>query len=145
MTDIQAAVGREQLKRLPELVSRRRQMAAVYRSLLGDIPNFRLPAELEWARSNWQSYCVRLADDSDQRQVMQALLDRQIATRRGIMCAHREPAYQHQSWRSVGPLSASERAQDECILLPLYHQLEQEEQQFVASQLRVAITAECIA
>jgi dTDP-4-amino-4,6-dideoxygalactose transaminase len=61
------------------------------------------------------------------------------------MCAHREPAYQHQSWRSVGPLSASERAQDECILLPLYHQLEQEEQQFVASQLRVAITAECIA
>ena len=103
MTDIQAAIGREQLKRLPELVSRRRELAAVYRSLLGDIPDLRLPAEPEWARSNWQSYCVRLPEGSDQRQVMQALLDRGIATRRGIMCAHREPAYQNQPWRSVGP------------------------------------------
>jgi dTDP-4-amino-4,6-dideoxygalactose transaminase len=145
MTDIQAAVGREQLKRLPELVNHRREMAARYHSLLGDIPDLRLPAEPEWARSNWQSYCVRLADHCDQRQVMQALLDRQIATRRGIMCAHREPAYQHQSWRSVGPLSASERAQERCVLLPLYHQLAQEEQQLIASRLRVAITAERIA
>ena len=145
MTDLQAAIGREQLKRLPELVSRRRDLAAVYSSLLSDIPDLHLPVEPEWARSNWQSYCVWLADDSDQRQVMQALLDRQVATRRGIMCAHREPAYQNQSWRSVGSLSASERAQDECILLPLYHQLEQEEQQFIALQLRVAMTAECVA
>jgi dTDP-4-amino-4,6-dideoxygalactose transaminase len=145
MTDLQAAVGREQLKRLPELASRRREMAAVYRSLLGDIPDLGLPGEPEWAHSNWQSYCVRLPGDSNQRQVMQALLDRQIATRRGIMCAHREPAYQHQSWRSVGSLSASERAQDECILLPLYHQLGHEEQRFIASQLRAVITASAIA
>jgi perosamine synthetase len=145
MTDIQAAIGREQLKRLPELVSRRREMAARYRSLLGDIPDLGLPAEPEWARSNWQSYCVRLPEHFDQRQVMQALLDHGIATRRGIMCAHREPAYQNQPWRSPGSLSASERAQEECVLLPLYHQLRHEEQRFVASQLRAAITAECIA
>jgi len=76
---------------------------------------------------------------------MQALLDRGIATRRGIMCAHREPAYRNQSWRSVGPLSESERAQEECILLPIYHQLTKEEQELIASELREAITAECIA
>ena len=145
MTDLQAAVGREQLKRLPELASRRREMAAVYRSVLGDIPDLGLPDEPEWAQSNWQSYCVRLPENSNQRQVMQILLDRGIATRRGIMCAHREPAYQNQPWRSLGSLSASERAQDECILLPLYHQLGHEEQRFIASQLRAAITAECIA
>jgi dTDP-4-amino-4,6-dideoxygalactose transaminase len=145
MTDLQAAIGREQLKRLPELVGCRRKSAAIYADLLGDIPDLCLPAEPEWARSNWQSYCVRLPEGSGQTQIMQALLDGGIATRRGIMCAHREPAYHHQSWRSVGPLSASERAQDECILLPLYHQLGHEEQRFIASQLRVAITAECVA
>jgi perosamine synthetase len=144
MTDIQAAVGREQLKRLPELVRRRREMAAVYHSLLGDIPGLSLPAEPEWARSNWQSYSVRLPERFNQREVMQALLDREIGSRRGIMCAHREPAYQNRSWRSDGPLSESERAQDECILLPLYHQLEYGEQQFIASQLRAAITVACI-
>jgi perosamine synthetase len=145
MTDIQAAVGREQLKRLPELLSRRREMAAVYRSLLGDVPELRVPAEPDWARSNWQSYCVRLPQGSSQKLVMQALLDRGIATRRGIMCAHREPAYKNQPWRSVGPLSESERAQEECILLPLYHQLTKEEQELIASNLRAAITAECMA
>jgi dTDP-4-amino-4,6-dideoxygalactose transaminase len=76
---------------------------------------------------------------------MQFLLDRGIATRRGIMCAHREPAYQNQPWRSLGSLSVSERAQDECILLPLYHELGHEEQRFIALQLRAAITAECAA
>jgi dTDP-4-amino-4,6-dideoxygalactose transaminase len=145
MTDLQAAIGREQLKRLPELVSRRREMAARYRSLLGDIPDLRLSGEPEWARSNWQSYCVRPPEHFGQRQVMQALLDQQIATRRGIMCAHREPAYKNQPWRSPGSLSASERAQDECILLPLYHQLKDEEQRFIASRLRAAITADCVA
>jgi perosamine synthetase len=145
MTDIQAAVGREQLKRLPEFLSRRREIAADYRALLGDIPGLHLPVEPEWARSNWQSFCVRLPQGFPQKEVMQTLLDRGIATRRGIMCAHREPTYQHQEWRRGGTLSESERAQEQCILLPIYHQLTKEEQVFIASNLRAAITAECAA
>jgi perosamine synthetase len=145
MTDIQAAVGREQLKRLPELLARRRKIAAVYPTLLGEVPELRLPSEPEWARSNWQSYCVRLPKGSSQVQVMQALLDQGIATRRGIMCAHREPAYQSQAWRSSGPLLESERAQDECILLPLYHELTIEDQELIASHLRAAVAVECVA
>jgi dTDP-4-amino-4,6-dideoxygalactose transaminase len=141
MTDVQAAIGREQLKRLPELVNHRREMAAVYGSLLADVSNLRLPVEPEWARSNWQSYCVRLPDGSLQKPVMQTLLDNGIASRRGIMCAHREPAYQKETWRSAGPLTQSECAQEECILLPLYHQLTNEEQQMVASRLRTALAA----
>jgi perosamine synthetase len=139
MTDLQAAIGREQLKRLPELVIRRRVMAAMYRVFLGDIPGLGLPVEPEWARSNWQSYCIRLPEGCDQREVMQSLLNLQIATRRGIMCVHREPAYENQPWRAVGRLCRSERARDECILLPLYHQLEHREREFVASRLREAI------
>ena len=52
----------------------------------------------EWARTNWQSYCVRLPEDRPQKPVMQALLDRGIATRRGVMCAHREAAYPSGTW-----------------------------------------------
>ena len=55
MTDIQAAVGRKQLTRLPELVSRRRTIASRYTELLGNIDGLRLPFEPDWARSNWQS------------------------------------------------------------------------------------------
>src|SRR5205807_5761474 len=52
MTDIQAAVGREQLKRLPDLVARRRELADRYRRMLAEIPRLELPFEPEWARSN---------------------------------------------------------------------------------------------
>jgi dTDP-4-amino-4,6-dideoxygalactose transaminase len=143
MTDVQAAIGREQLKRLPEIFARRRELAGRYHSLLADIPNLQLPLEPEWARSNWQSYCVRLLNGFDQRAVMQAMLDKGIATRRGIMCSHREPVYQTQPWRSPGPLSQSEQAQDQCILLPLHHHLTAEEQDSIATHLRSALTTPC--
>jgi perosamine synthetase len=143
MTDVQAAIGREQLKRLPEFVARRRENAERYRSLLGDIPGLELPAEPEWARSNWQSYCVRLPEGIDQKEIMQTLLDQGIATRRGIMCAHREPAYTKECWLAPFGLSNSEHAQDECILLPLFHQLTREELEFVAFQLRAALSTVC--
>src|SRR5262249_39028072 len=62
MTDVQAAVGRKQLERLPELVASRRAIASQYTELLGNLEGLILPFEPEWARSNWQSYCVRLPD-----------------------------------------------------------------------------------
>jgi dTDP-4-amino-4,6-dideoxygalactose transaminase len=138
LTDLQAAIGREQLKRLPAIIARRRRIAAQYADLLRDVGGVTAPAEPEWARSNWQSYCVRLADDVSQREVMQALLDRGIATRRGVMCAHREPAYCHEPWRAGSRLHESELAAERCILLPLYTQLTDEEQQDVVNALRDA-------
>src|SRR5438046_4984489 len=75
MTDIQAAVGREQLTRLPEIIARRRALADRYRSLLGEIAGVRVAMEPVWARSNWRSLCVWLPEGADQRRVMQRMLD----------------------------------------------------------------------
>jgi perosamine synthetase len=134
MTDIQAAIGRKQLERLPELVSRRRAVAARYTELLGNFEGLRLPAEPDWARSNWQSYCVRLQDRLDQRTVMQSLLDQGIATRRGIMCSHRESPYAEAERRHG--MRQSELAQDHSILLPIYAQMSEDDQIRVATALR---------
>ena len=137
MTDIQAAIGCKQLERLPELVSRRRALAARYDELLGNIQELLLPLEPEWARSNWQSYCVRLPDRVNQKTVMQELLNQGIATRRGIMCSHREPPYADA--RPHHDLRQSELAQDRAILLPLYAQMTEDEQVTVAKALRGAL------
>ena len=151
MTDIQAAVGREQLKRLPEIVERRRYLAQQYQEMLADVPGLKLPTDPTWARSNWQSYCVRLPEKCEQRQVMQAMLDAGISTRRGIMCAHREPAYEHETWScgseqevcncrkgTCDRLSESEQAQDRTILLPLFHHMTQQEQDYVVKVFKMA-------
>ncbi|MBM4429743.1 MAG: DegT/DnrJ/EryC1/StrS aminotransferase family protein, partial [Chloroflexi bacterium] len=121
------------------VVARRREQAQRYRELLADIPGLVLPIETKWARSNWQSYCVRLPDRCDQRQVMQFMLDRDVATRRGVMCAHREPAYADLDHGCLLP--ESEKAQDRSIVLPLYHQMTEEDQNYVVEVLREACQA----
>lgn len=139
LTDIQAAVGRVQLQRLPEVIGRRRRLAARYAERLGDVPGLTVPREPPWARTNWQSYCVRLPDGADQRRVMQRLLDVGVATRRGVMCAHREGALPPGGWRcGPGGLAQSERAQDRCVILPLYHQMTEADQDRVVWALREA-------
>jgi dTDP-4-amino-4,6-dideoxygalactose transaminase len=137
MTDIQAAVGRVQLQRLPEIVAERREQAERYGALLNDIPGISLPVEPDWARSNWQSYCVRLPETCDQRDVMQAMLDAEVSTRRGIMCSHREDAYA--DLENTSELRESEAAQDKCVLLPLYPGLAAHEQNRVARALKESI------
>lgn len=130
MTDPQAAIGREQLKRLPAILPRRREIAARYAAKLRGVVH---PHQPSWARSNQQSYCVRLPDGVDQMDVMQKLLDEGISTRRAVMCSHREGAYLSEPLRF--PLPESERAQDTGIILPLYVQMTDAEQDTVIDSL----------
>jgi dTDP-4-amino-4,6-dideoxygalactose transaminase len=138
MTDPQAAIGREQLKRLPEIVATRRRLAARYGELLGDIAGLELPFEPAYARTNWQSYCVGLPDGCDQRAVMQYLLDRGVASRRGVMNAHRELPYAAHAARA---LPHSDRGRDRRLTMPLYPQMADDDQQYVAQMLREACAA----
>jgi perosamine synthetase len=153
LTDIQAAVGRVQLTRVPEIVTRRRLLAERYAQALCATDGLIVPAEPAHARTNWQSYCVRLADTFDgdsltpeaasaqrvttQRAVMQRMLEDGVATRRGIMCAHRENAYSSNAPRFELP--NSEQAQDTGIILPLYPQMLDSEQDHVIASLNNAV------
>jgi perosamine synthetase len=104
-----------------------------------------------WARTNWQSYCVRLPDGCDQRAVMQSLLDQGIASKRGVMCTHRTPAYAGAPWIGSGRggacscapgtclcLAESEQAEDRSLMLPLYPGLSDADQDRVVQAVSVA-------
>lgn len=136
MTDIQAAIGRVQLARLETIIARRREIAQRYADLLAGNVALTPPAEPVWARSNWQSYCVGLDPRLDQRAVMQAMLEGGVATRRGIMCIHLEPAHADAPLRH--PLVHSERARNHSILLPVFDDLTEEMQTRVADLLHRA-------
>jgi dTDP-4-amino-4,6-dideoxygalactose transaminase len=137
MTDIQAAIGREQLKRLDQVVAVRRARAARYSAALAGIADVAAPAEPAWARSNWQSYTVTLGPALRQRDVMQALLNAGISTRRPAMNAHREGAYASGGWRQgSASLARSEAIQDTAVVLPLYHAMTDADQDRVVDELR---------
>jgi dTDP-4-amino-4,6-dideoxygalactose transaminase len=140
MTDLQAAIGREQLRRLPKIVARRRVLAERYAGALATSNGLRLPIEPEWARSNWQSFCVGLPEGVGQRAVMQYMLDRGISTRRGIMNAHTEAAYAGRgSYRNGSDLRRSIEAQERAVILPLFVQMSEADIDFVAETLTEAV------
>jgi perosamine synthetase len=153
MSDVHAAIGREQLRRLPDLIAGRRRWAARYTERLAAVPLVTPPHEPEWARSNWQSYCARLHETLDQRVVMQRLLDAGIASKPGVPCAHREPAFRdaREQWSCGIPLGGcdcapgscrrlreSERARDRGIVLPLFNAMTEADQDAVIAALTQA-------
>lgn len=124
MTDIQAAIGIQQLNKLPSFLTERRKLAQLYLERLRDITWLELPSEPFYCRTNWQSFPVRIKRNAPfaQNQLMQDLLDCGIATRRGIMNAHQEPAYARSQ-----SLHNSEKARDHDVLLPLFNGMKEEE------------------
>ncbi|MBX4931827.1 DegT/DnrJ/EryC1/StrS family aminotransferase [Rhizobium bangladeshense] len=145
MTDLQAAVGRVQLRRLPELIAQRRRLADQYCERLSTVPGMAPPIEPGWARSNWQSFCVGLPDAVDQRAVMQALLDQGISTRRGVMNIHLEGAYSSRSFHRVATnLARSVSAQQQTIILPLFAQMTDLDIASVVEALRGSIAGAAI-
>jgi dTDP-4-amino-4,6-dideoxygalactose transaminase len=131
MTDLQAAVGLEQLRRLDQMLDRRRYLAECYTRRLAKIGWLLPPQQPSYARSNFQSYMCRLAPDSpvSRDELMQTLLNDGISTRRGIMATHQESPYRDGAWAKLLP--ETERAAAETIILPLFHSMTGEEQHYV--------------
>jgi len=125
MTDIQAVVGMEQLKKLPEMIQSRRAIDKLYRNFLKDIKWLQLPVQPDYARSNWQSYPVRVLPDApvSRNDLMQYFLDNGVSTKPGIMNAHQQKAYSEMK----NTLPESEKARDEVILLPVFKGLSEED------------------
>ena len=136
MTDIQAAVGIQQLAKLDWIVEERRKIAQRYLKELSDIDCIRLPREEEGYFTNWQSFSIYLKESAplSRNELMQALLDKGVASRRGVMTSHRETAYKTMC---IGlELPRTEVACDRSIIIPLFVPMSDEDVSTVIHHLR---------
>ena len=135
MTDLQAAVGIVQLARLPEVVQRRRQLAANYSKYIDEIPDLRAVADPPWGTCNFQSYWVEVAECSpvSRDELLVRLAEADISARRGIMSTHRQPPYAGHA--EPGSLKVTERLIDNTLILPLFHELSESDQSRVVDVL----------
>ncbi|MEO8446825.1 MAG: DegT/DnrJ/EryC1/StrS family aminotransferase [bacterium] len=136
MTDIQGAIGIMQLEKLDWIIDERRKIVMRYFEELKDIDCIRLPFEADGYFSNYQSFSIYLKKNSplSRNELMQKMLDAGIATRRGIMNAHKETAYKSEYINTKLPLS--EDAADNSIMIPLYIPMSDDDVSKVISVLR---------
>jgi perosamine synthetase len=138
ITDIQAAIGLAQLDRLDYILERRRTVAARYGAYLSGHPAFIAPHVPPGLIHNWQSYQVRLREDTgwSRNAVMDRLFEMGIPTRRGVMASHLEPSYR----RNAPFLPLTESAAVSTLQLPMHPELTLEQQDRVLNALDLVTT-----
>jgi dTDP-4-amino-4,6-dideoxygalactose transaminase len=138
MTDVQAAIGLVQLRKLGQIVARRRELAHRYRDMLSGVPGLRTACDPPYGSTNFQSFWILLPGDSpvSQAEMLHSLAQAEISARRGIMAAHLEPAYAGHPHR---PLPVTELLTARSVILPLFHDMTQAQQDAVASAVRASL------
>jgi UDP-4-amino-4,6-dideoxy-N-acetyl-beta-L-altrosamine transaminase len=140
MTDIQAALGLSQLRRLDEFVARRRQLAARYDSLLQGLP-LRTPWQHPDGRSAFHLYPIWIDEPragKSRRTVFEALRASGIGVNVHYIPVPTQPYYRRLGFRA-GQFPAAERYYQGAISLPMYFSLSEAEQDQVVAAVRKAL------
>jgi dTDP-4-amino-4,6-dideoxygalactose transaminase len=140
MTDLQGAVGVEQIKKLPALLKKRRQLAARYHQLLADPEQeeyLRLPGSSEGLTHSYQSYVLLLTPKvkKDRDQLSHELQERGIATRKGTYHVPGTKFYRETFGFQKGDFPCSEQAESRSLALPLYPGMQEDEMEYVVDNL----------
>jgi UDP-4-amino-4,6-dideoxy-N-acetyl-beta-L-altrosamine transaminase len=136
MTELQAALGVSQMKRLDDFVSRRQQLAHRYDRLLGNLP-VTLPQQLPDSYSAFHLYVIRLQLDritKTHRQVFEELRFANIGVNLHYIPVHTQPHYQAMGFKS-GDFLEAEKYYSEAISLPLFQALSEAQQDKVVDVL----------
>jgi perosamine synthetase len=137
MTDVQAAIGLVQLERLAPIVERRRALAQRYREAFDGSDRLTLVDDPSWGTTNFQSCWALLSPEvsRSRNEILEDLLRHGISARRGIMASHREPAYA--GWPRA-ELPVTDLLTDRSLILPLFHQMSESDQDRVIEALEAA-------
>jgi UDP-4-amino-4,6-dideoxy-N-acetyl-beta-L-altrosamine transaminase len=141
MTDIQAALGASQLKRLPQFLDRRQEIAARYHHLLRDLPVIRqfVPADVY---SALHLYVIEL-DQGVRRtraEVFRAMRAQDIGVNVHYIPVHLQPVYRALGFKP-GDFPNAERYYGRALTLPMYAGLTDAMQDEVVEALKRAIDA----
>jgi dTDP-4-amino-4,6-dideoxygalactose transaminase len=123
MTDIQAAMGIHQLKKLDRFIDTRARYAKLYSEAFADLPEVEIPLVYPDRKHAWHLYVIRLALERlkiDRAQFIEELRARNIGTSVHFIPVHLHPYYRERFGYQRGDLKHSENLYDRIVSLPLY-------------------------
>lgn len=133
ITDIQCALGTSQMDRLPGFLEKRKKIAEQYNEAFAGNNQIQLPYQKEGCDNAWHLYVIRVKN-GNRKEVFEKLRAAGIGVN-----VHYIPVYQHPYYRSHGYAQVvcpnAEEYYKECISLPMYPDLKEEEQEYVIKKV----------
>jgi len=137
LTDIQAALGIEQLSRLDENIKRRNEIATKYIEAFKDT-SIKVQKLNKDTNSSWHLFVIQLTDSAQRKEVFDYLHSKDIKAQVHYIPVHTQPYYQNLGF-NWGDFPNSEKYYAKCISIPMYHGLTDKEQDFVITTIKEII------
>jgi len=145
LSDLQCALGRVQLERLPDMLARRWAVARRYDARLAGHPDLRLPPRpADAAEMSWFVYVLRLAERFDRGardRVVRLMAEQGVACGRYFAPIHLQPYYRRRFGYAPGDFPETEAAADRALALPFFGHLDEPTMERVCRALETALTA----
>lgn len=147
MTDIQAAIGVEQMKKLPDMLEARRKIASRYDHLLSGLEkdeSILLPPRRDGFIHSYQSYVILLMDrvSMERDKLSNELQKRGIATRKGTYHVPGIKVYRESFSFKKNTLRNSMMADERSLALPLYAGMEEIDVNYVIERFQAILEDE---
>ena len=140
LSDVHAALGTAQMRRLPQILARRRTLAAQLTGRLAEIPGVNPPVEPPWAEHIFQAYVATLDDAVDRDAVVAGLRARGIESTIGTYALHTQPFFGRAYGYRTGQLPCSAALTRQSLALPLFPQMEAAQVDRVADAVHAVMT-----
>jgi len=142
MTDIAAAMGIHQLKKLPGFLDRRQYLAKRYFDSLVDLP-LTLPVDdVDGGSHSWHLFVIRVQDNSpvNRDELIQILSDQGIGSSVHYVPLHRQPYWRDKYQLTTDMFPITDKVYQAMLSIPLYTAMSDEQQDRVIQVLRKALT-----
>jgi dTDP-4-amino-4,6-dideoxygalactose transaminase len=139
LSDVHAALGVAQTRRLPEILDRRQTLAARMSERLAAVPGVVPPVEPPWAIHAFQAYVICLDQEIDRDAVVAGLRNRGIESTIGTYALHVQPFFRRSYGYHVGQLPCSYAASRQTLALPLYPQMREADVDLVVDSLSTVL------
>jgi len=142
MSDINAALGTAQLKRVKEIFKKRRHAADMYNRRLRGVLGVRVPYVAPDVKLSWFIYAVRLSDKyskKDRHSIISIMNKKGIECRNYFQPIHTQPLYKNIFGYKRGDFPVCESISDRTIALPFYNNLREKDVEYVVTNLQKAL------
>ncbi len=124
MTEMQAALGIAQMKKLDKIIEKRIVLAKIYDEQLSDAGWLMTPCIMNNVKHIYQSYVLKIGEKTDRDRLIKRMNDRGIEVNIGTYALHMQEFFKNNI--KSDNLSNSEKAFNQSMALPLYSQMQTE-------------------